>query len=64
MNMQLRNAAAQLRHAVEMNADGASVGECVQQLVQELGGTRDSRELSPGTAAVYLLALVLSQPPQ
>jgi hypothetical protein len=53
----------QLRRAIEHRLPGDAIGSITQELVDALGGTADLRDFSPSAAAVYLIALMLSQPP-
>jgi hypothetical protein len=54
--------AFQLRMAIEMNHQEAEIGSRSQDLVRALGGGHDISQMTPGAAALYILALVLERP--
>ncbi len=56
----LASHAKSLVFAMQMGAGSKPVLEGCQKLVHDLGGTIDVRNLQPGSAAIYLVALFFS----
>lgn len=50
-----------LLFALNVGADPATLHKRTQELIVEMGGRKDAARLSPGSAALYLVVLLLSQ---
>lgn len=62
MNPWVNTQAWNLKHAIESQNAEQIIGQQTQELVRALGGLADVSQMSPGAAALYIVALVLSQP--
>ena len=59
-NDQVQMFAWSMKHAIESGGSPEQVSQAMQDLVFALGGTADARNLAPGAAALYVLALSLA----
>ena len=51
----------QLRRAIETGQPTENIGQCTQDLVAALGGDRFLYSRDPGTAALYIVALMCAK---
>lgn len=57
----LRMKAQGLLFALDVGADPVTLKRRTQELIVQLGGRKDAARLSPGSASLYLVVLLISQ---
>ena len=62
MNPWVSTQAFNLKIAIESQSAEPIIGQQAQEMARALGGVADVSQMTPGAAALYLVALVLSQP--
>ena len=61
MNPWVNTQAWNLKAAIESQQSEPIIGQQTQELVRALGGIADVSQMTPGAAALYIVALRLSQ---